>query len=147
MPTVRPSAEQVAQGESASLSLDVDCPAEIVRRVLLAMAICSLRTSLVKAGLCGGSYYRREAILDALSDERVAEIDWMPRCKLLACFVTVSSHHWWLIRLAKLRNYLGEKFSKEIYSSDFALQYALAARGWTIMPWEEAAQMHNDKAH
>ena len=43
------------------------------------------------------------------------------------------------------RNYLGEKFSKEIYSSDFALQYALAARGWTIMPWEEAAQMHNDK--
>lgn len=71
-----------------------------------------------QAGLCGGSYYRREAILDALSDERVAEIDW---------------------------NYLGEKFSKEIYSSDFALQYALAARGWTIMPWEEAAQMHNDK--
>jgi len=71
-----------------------------------------------QAGLCGGSYYRREAILDAFSDDRVAEIDW---------------------------NYLGEKFSKEIYSSDFALQYALAARGWTIMPWEEAAQMHNDK--
>lgn len=29
-----------------------------------------------QAGLCGGSYYKREAILDALSDERVAEIDW-----------------------------------------------------------------------
>lgn len=41
---------------------------------------------------------------------------------------------------------LGERFTKEIYSSDFALQYALAARGWTIMPWEEAAQMHNSKA-
>ena len=50
-----------------------------------------------------------------------------------------------LSRLLQPRNYLGEKFSKEIYSSDFALQYALAARGWTIMPWEEAAQMHNDK--
>ncbi|CAK9066857.1 Peptidyl-prolyl cis-trans isomerase A [Durusdinium trenchii] len=71
-----------------------------------------------QAGLCGGSYYKREAILDALSDERVAEIDW---------------------------NMLGERFTKEIYSSDFALQYALAARGWTIMPWEEAAQMHNSK--
>jgi hypothetical protein len=43
------------------------------------------------------------------------------------------------------RNFLGERFTKEIYSSDFALQYALAARGWTIMPWEEAAQMHDNK--
>ncbi|CAK9109388.1 unnamed protein product [Durusdinium trenchii] len=84
-----------------------------------------------KLGLCGGSYYKREAILDALSDERVAEIDW------------------WLATSRALnpppRNMLGERFTKEIYSSDFALQYALAARGWTIMPWEEAAQMHNSK--
>lgn len=71
-----------------------------------------------QAGLCGGSYYKREAILDALSDERMAQLDW---------------------------NFLGERFTKEIYSSDFALQYALAARGWTIMPWEEAAQMHDNK--
>eukprot|EP00435_Cladocopium_sp_Y103_P031330 s3229_g7.t3 len=71
-----------------------------------------------QAGLCGGSYYKREAILDALSDERMAQLDW---------------------------NFLGERFTKEIYSSDFALQYALAARGWTIMPWEEAAQMHDSK--
>ena len=35
-----------------------------------------LAACTVEAGLCGGSYYRREAILDALSDERVAEIDW-----------------------------------------------------------------------
>lgn len=25
-------------------------------------------------------------------------------------------------------------------------RFALAARGWTIMPWEESAQMHEDKA-
>ena len=31
-----------------------------------------------EAGLCGGSYYKREAILDALSDERVAQLDWTP---------------------------------------------------------------------
>ena len=46
-----------------------------------------------------------------------------------------------------VRNLLGERFTKEIYSSDFALQYALAARGWIIMPWEEAAQMHDNKVH
>lgn len=47
--------------------------------------------------------------------------------------------------LGSVRNFLGERFTKEIYSSDFALQYALAARGWIIMPWEEAAQMHDNK--
>ena len=31
-----------------------------------------------EAGLCGGSYYKREAILDALSDERVSQLDWTP---------------------------------------------------------------------
>jgi hypothetical protein len=30
----------------------------------------------IQAGLCGGSYYKREAILDALSDERMAQLDW-----------------------------------------------------------------------
>ena len=34
---------------------------------------------------------------------------------------------------------------EEIYSSDFAMQYALAARGWRIAPWEETAQMDKDK--
>ena len=50
-----------------------------------------------------------------------------------------------VLSLASVRNFLGERFTKEIYSSDFALQYALAARGWIIMPWEEAAQMHDNK--
>ena len=36
---------------------------------------------------------------------------------------------------------LGERATKEIYSSDFAMQFALAARGWHIEPWEETAQM------
>eukprot|EP00434_Breviolum_minutum_P021458 symbB.v1.2.018936.t1/scaffold1487.1/size223630/6 len=39
-----------------------------------------------EAGLCGGSYYRTAAVLDAFSDENVAKIDW---------------------------NMLGEKFSKD----------------------------------
>ncbi|CAE8619760.1 unnamed protein product, partial [Polarella glacialis] len=42
-------------------------------------------------------------------------------------------------------NMLGEKFTKEIYSSDFAMPYALAARAWTVGPWEESAQMHESK--
>ena len=36
---------------------------------------------------------------------------------------------------------LCERATKEIYSSDFAMQFALAARGWHIEPWEETAQM------
>ncbi|CAJ1332328.1 unnamed protein product [Effrenium voratum] len=68
----------------------------------------------MSSGLCGGAYFRREAILDALSDETMMKLDW---------------------------NYLGEKMSKEIFSSDFAMQYAFAARGWSIEPWEDAAQM------
>ncbi|CAK9097892.1 Peptidyl-prolyl cis-trans isomerase A [Durusdinium trenchii] len=72
----------------------------------------------MSSGLCGGAYFKREAILDALSDESMMKLDW---------------------------NYLGEKLSKEIFSSDFALQYAFAARGWVIEPWEDAAQMDKDK--
>merc|ERR1712039_765184 len=32
---------------------------------------------------------------------------------------------------------------KNVYSSDMAMQYALAARGWQIEPWNESAQMVN----
>lgn len=73
---------------------------------------------MMQAGLAGGSYFRRAAILDAFSDEVVTKIDW---------------------------NWLGEHASKEIYSSDFAMQYALAARGYTIEPWDDSAQMDRDK--
>ncbi|CAE8719928.1 unnamed protein product [Polarella glacialis] len=74
----------------------------------------------MSAGLAGGSYFRTEALLDALSDENMMKIDW---------------------------NMLGDRASKEIFSSDFAMQYAFAARGWKIAPWEESAQMdkHKDK--
>mmetsp|Transcript_32278 Transcript_32278/g.74566 ORF Transcript_32278/g.74566 Transcript_32278/m.74566 type:complete len:516 (-) Transcript_32278:71-1618(-) len=68
----------------------------------------------MSSGLCGGAYFRREAILDALSDENMMKLDW---------------------------NYLGDRLSKEIFSSDFAMQYAFAARGWKIEPWIETAQM------
>jgi len=72
----------------------------------------------MSAGLAGGAYFRREAILDALSDENMMKLDW---------------------------NMLGEQATKEIYSSDFAMQYAFAARGWQIEPWEETAQMDKNK--
>lgn len=75
------------------------------------------RTAM-ESGLCGGSYFRREAILDAFSDEAVAAIDW---------------------------NYVGEQASKEMFSSDFAMQYLLAARAWPVEPWEESAQMDRIK--
>merc|ERR1711974_503289 len=39
----------------------------------------------------------------------------------------------------------GRDGSKEVFSSDFALQYALSARGWNIEPWEETAQMDRKK--
>lgn len=47
--------------------------------------------------------------------------------------------HGCIFMLAVVR--LGERATKEIYSSDFAMQFALAARGWHIEPWEETAQM------
>lgn len=72
----------------------------------------------MSAGLAGGAYFRREAVLDAFSDENMMRLDW---------------------------NYLGDRGTKEIFSSDFAMQFALAARGWRIEPWEETAQMDKDK--
>lgn len=72
----------------------------------------------MSAGLAGGAYFKREVILDALSDESVASLDW---------------------------NYLGESATKEVYSSDFAMQYLLAARGYTMEPWEDCAQMDRKK--
>lgn len=72
----------------------------------------------MSAGLAGGAYFRREAIVDAFSDENMMKLDW---------------------------NMLGERATKEIYSSDFAMQFALAARGWHIEPWEETAQMDKHK--
>jgi len=69
---------------------------------------------MMETGLCGGSYYRTDVILDAFSDEAVASMDW---------------------------NYIGEMATKEMFSSDFAMPYVLAIRGYTALPWEEAAQM------
>jgi hypothetical protein len=68
----------------------------------------------MSAGLAGGAYFRREAALDAFSDENMMRLDW---------------------------NYLAEHGTKEIYSSDFAMQFALASRGYVMEPWEETAQM------
>eukprot|EP00931_Biecheleriopsis_adriatica_P021845 TRINITY_DN14174_c0_g1_i1.p1 TRINITY_DN14174_c0_g1~~TRINITY_DN14174_c0_g1_i1.p1 ORF type:complete len:374 (+),score=56.65 TRINITY_DN14174_c0_g1_i1:56-1177(+) len=72
------------------------------------------------AGLCGGSYYRTEALLDALADDKVTAIDW-----------------------AKVASESGQH--KEIFSSDLALVVALAARGYTTGPWADVAQMGDSK--
>eukprot|EP00931_Biecheleriopsis_adriatica_P078898 TRINITY_DN52314_c0_g1_i1.p1 TRINITY_DN52314_c0_g1~~TRINITY_DN52314_c0_g1_i1.p1 ORF type:complete len:359 (-),score=57.42 TRINITY_DN52314_c0_g1_i1:30-1106(-) len=69
-------------------------------------------------GLCGGSYYRTDALLDAISDDNMMQIDWA--------------------KVARLED-------KEIYSSDFALAHAFAARGYTVGPWAETAQMAKKK--
>ncbi|CAJ1396082.1 unnamed protein product [Effrenium voratum] len=53
-----------------------------------------------QAGLCGGSYYRTAAILDAFSDENVAKIDW---------------------------NMLGEKFSKELGGGNSGVEWPWSA--------------------
>eukprot|EP00434_Breviolum_minutum_P025349 symbB.v1.2.022398.t2/scaffold1985.1/size93608/7 len=68
-------------------------------------------------GLCGGSYFRSKAILDAFSPEHVMRIDWK-----------------------NLRDKEGDK----TMSSDFAMLVALSARGWTVYPWEESAQHFHD---
>jgi len=72
----------------------------------------------MKAGLCGGSYYRLEAVLDTFSDESVNRIDW---------------------------NWLAERCSKEVFSSDIAMPYLFASRGWDVMPWNDSAQMNRDR--
>lgn len=70
------------------------------------------------AGLCGGSYFRTDALLDSISDEHMMKIDW---------------------------GKIARGTSKEIYSSDLALIYAFAARGYTTGPWEDSAQMGRSK--
>merc|ERR1712232_1201090 len=72
---------------------------------------------MMNTGLAGGSYFRREVILDAFSDENVAKLNW---------------------------NKLGE-VSKDVFSSDFAMPYLLAARGYSTHPWLDIAQMDKDK--
>merc|ERR1712085_75537 len=72
----------------------------------------------MRAGLAGGAYFRADAIFDAFSDENVNRLDW---------------------------NYIADKCSKEIFSSDFAMQYALAARGWPVHAWHDCSQMDKDK--
>lgn len=76
----------------------------------------------MSAGLAGGAYFKRDTILDAFSDESVAAFDW---------------------------NTLAERATKEIFSSDFAMQYLLTARGYAIEPWNDCAQMerHKEKVH
>ncbi|CAE7365376.1 unnamed protein product [Symbiodinium natans] len=69
-------------------------------------------------GLCGGSYYRTEAVLDAFRPEHVLSIDW--------------------------RRLQAHEGVDKTMSSDFAMAVALAARGWTVYPWEESAQKFSD---
>jgi len=70
----------------------------------------------MEAGLAGGSYFRAEAVLDAFRDEMVARLDW---------------------------NLLGK--DTKYFSSDFAMPYLLAARGYNMEPWPDVAQMEKDK--
>merc|ERR1719350_1359508 len=70
----------------------------------------------MNAGLAGGTYFKTETILDAFADEAVARLDWEK------------------LGLA----------NKAIYSSDFAMPYVLAARGWDVKPWPEVAQMEQN---
>eukprot|EP00931_Biecheleriopsis_adriatica_P021847 TRINITY_DN14174_c0_g1_i3.p1 TRINITY_DN14174_c0_g1~~TRINITY_DN14174_c0_g1_i3.p1 ORF type:complete len:372 (+),score=39.71 TRINITY_DN14174_c0_g1_i3:81-1196(+) len=72
------------------------------------------------AGLCGGSYYRTKALLHALADDKVLEIDW-PKV------ASESGQH------------------KEVFSSDLALVLVLAAHGYTTGPWADVAQMGDSK--
>lgn len=68
-------------------------------------------------GLCGGSYFRSEAILDAFKPQNILRIDWQR---------------------------LSAKEGDKTMSSDFAMLVALSARAWTVYPWEETAQHFND---
>jgi len=74
--------------------------------------------SWIHFGLCGGSYYRTEALLDAFDPKHVAKIDWQ-----------------------RLR---AKEGTDKTMSSDFAMAVAFAARGWTVRPWEESAQQFLD---
>mmetsp|Transcript_15241 Transcript_15241/g.37876 ORF Transcript_15241/g.37876 Transcript_15241/m.37876 type:complete len:320 (-) Transcript_15241:326-1285(-) len=69
-------------------------------------------------GLAGGSYYKRKAIIDAFSDAASEAIDWGKMFKLGP--------------------------SAAVYSSDFAMPLALAARGLTYKPWAQVRQAYGD---
>lgn len=66
-------------------------------------------------GLCGGSWFSLEAVREAFSDEALAKIDWVGIVK---------------------------RFSKDVYSSDFAMPIALAYRGYGYQPWKRVRQAH-----
>jgi len=66
------------------------------------------------SGLAGGSYFKREAALDAFSDKVISSIDW---------------------------NFYMKNEGKRIFSSDFAMPVLLAERGWTYAPWLEIRQV------
>ncbi|CAJ1425193.1 unnamed protein product [Effrenium voratum] len=74
--------------------------------------------SWVHFGLCGGSYYRAAAVLDAFEAAQVLRIDW--------------------------RGLRAKEGVDKAVSSDFAMLVALSARGYTVYPWEEAAQHFQD---
>lgn len=65
------------------------------------------------SGLAGGAYFRSAAILDAFSDAAVAEFNFTE------------------IEILE---------SKRVYSSDFMMPVALAARGYTYEPWRDITQ-------
>lgn len=65
-------------------------------------------------GLAGGSYFRTAAVLDAFSDEALAEMDW-------DFFLKHDSHR--------------------VFSSDFAMPLALSLRGYTYGPWKDIRQV------
>lgn len=69
--------------------------------------------SVTRNRLCGGSFFRTSAILDAFSDAAVAELDWPTYLAL---------------------------WSKNVFSSDFAMPVVLGNRGYTYSPWREMLQ-------
>ena len=117
-------------------------------------AICCGRTDEVPVGKAV-LYTSTPALLREQSFKRVAAVP--------SCFAQVDA----TMQCRAVRDTV--QTAEEIFSSDFAMQlpccmmlhvgvslslpwqlctarYALAARGWTAMPWSEAAQMHEDKA-
>jgi len=68
----------------------------------------------MELGLAGGSYFKRETLLDAFNDQAIMTLDW---------------------------NRMWAELGKNVFSSDFAMPYVLAARGWTMGTWKDLAQM------
>eukprot|EP00040_Diaphanoeca_grandis_P007139 m.39863 g.39863 ORF g.39863 m.39863 type:complete len:448 (+) comp18313_c0_seq1:92-1435(+) len=65
------------------------------------------------SGLAGGSYFKTDVLIDAFSDEKMAEINW---------------------------GYLRLCDSKRIFSSDFAMPIALSYSGYQYKPWKDIIQ-------